>query len=244
VNFLGVNLIYYAPASNFLKGAYNTLYFQIQIPEEEVQEELNIASRLLQTKKKEPPTKPANLTATVVNATSEEAAESNSTDTEGDLYSGTLYEGVMVSIKLLAPSDEAPTFVLINDMYGDYKVSKLDNKFFAKININQSKKNNEDSVWKLADESFQTYIAQETGSEDMRSVLNIVMWRLCNNERNFKVARSTEYSWHGGYRYYKVGTNTNSGVATLMGDSEDFTFNFEAAITLGCTFSLLFAIIL
>jgi hypothetical protein len=46
-----------------------------------------------------------------------------------------VYEGMIASWKLLAPNDPTPTFVLVNDMYGDYKVTKKDNFFFSRINI-------------------------------------------------------------------------------------------------------------
>ena len=64
------------------------------------------------------------------------------------------YEGMLVGFKLLTPTDTEPTFLAINDMYGNYKISSVDNKFYSKINVDQSSKNSVSSVWHLADDSL------------------------------------------------------------------------------------------
>jgi len=72
-------------------------------------------------------------------------------ETEEKTEEGMFYEGMIVAFKLRAQTDKQVEFVMINDMAGDYKLSYLDNKFFAKINLAQTKKNNVQSVWHLSD---------------------------------------------------------------------------------------------
>lgn len=53
------------------------------------------------------------------------------------------------------------------------------------------------------------------------------------------ILRNTQYTWHAGYRYYRSGTNTKTGVTSLIGDSLDFGFIFEGAATLSLSLSLM-----
>lgn len=61
----------------------------------------------------------------------------------------------------------------------------------------------------------------------MRSKAKSVFWRICSNEQNFAIKLNTDYSFHTGYRYYKVGTNTSTGYVTRIADSIDMTFRFD-----------------
>lgn len=58
--------------------------------------------------------------------------------------------------------------------------------------------------------------------------MQFASWRLVSDSQNFKFKVNTLYQFHAGYRYYKVGTNTSTGVTTLIGDSRDVTFMVDA----------------
>ena len=50
-----------------------------------------------------------------------------------------------------------------------------------------------------------------------------------NNSDHFKIKTDIDYYFNAGYRYYKVGTNTSTGTATLLADSSTLSVRFDSA---------------
>jgi hypothetical protein len=81
------------------------------------------------------------------------------------------------------------------------------------------------SVWRKGPNELQTFEAAAAGEAYGKA--SVQTWRLVNDSAHFKIQGGMSYYFKVGYRLYKSGTNTSTGVASGQADTPLLSFRFD-----------------
>ena len=137
----------------------------------------------------------------------------------------TNYEGIATTFTLKSDKEKLLTIAASNNMWGDRVIDSNEKAVFTKFNSAQSTATSNTSVWRRGPNELQTYEAP--ASSDGFGKATVTTWRLVNDATHFKIQGGQSYYFKVGYRLYKSGTNTSTGVASGQADTALLSFRFD-----------------